>query len=274
MYFIQEVDKHKMYYQILKIITIQDDKIIIPRINEKNIEKIAQKLKKKINKTNSNKVIISKELWKNKKFVNYLNTYELKIAYGDFLFLLLAKNILEYILESRKEEILKIAILVNDTTEIAIGSIKEIIEKNKNVTIVTKHREKFKKMEKDYLEKEGIIIAISNNKRKSLAKADIILNFDFPKEILETYSIKDDATIINFSEPITTLKKRFKGKLINNYEIEIPESKLNEYIKFDKEKENKYFQKEIYEAQMYKRQTYKDLQNKIQEDKIKIKELS
>ena len=77
---------------------------------------------------------------------------------------------------------------------------------------------KFKKLEKK-LDEEGIIITITNNKNKRLVKSQIILNIDFPKEILNQFTLLDQATIINLEGDMSIKKKRFNGQIINDIEI-------------------------------------------------------
>ena len=48
----------------------------------------------------------------------------------------------------------------------------------------------------------GIIITITNNKKKSLMKSQIIINVDFPKELIDRYRINEYATIINIKEKL------------------------------------------------------------------------
>ena len=64
------------------------------------------------------------------------------------------------------------------------------------MNIVTNNIEKFKKLE-DKIMENGIMITIGNNKKKSLMKSKIILNIDFPNELINKYMIKEDAIIIN-----------------------------------------------------------------------------
>ena len=46
-------------------------------------------------------------------------------------------------------------------------------------------------------EKEGILIIISNNQKKSLVKSQIILNIDFNKEVLNRYKINENAVTVS-----------------------------------------------------------------------------
>ena len=100
-----------------------------------------------------------------------------------------------------------------------LENIKEIVKEYKKINIVTNHIEKFKKIEKQILEKEGIMLVISNNRRKSLLKSKIILNIDFPTELINKYQIYEEAIIVNLKGNVKIEKKRFNGININDYEI-------------------------------------------------------
>ena len=106
------------------------------------------------------------------------------------------------------------------------------------------------------------MLNISNNKRKSLLKSEIILNIDFPEELVNKYKIYDNSIVVNLSEKIILQSKRFNGININDYKIKIPyEYKL------------KGFQDEIiYEALIYGK-NYKNINQEIVKDKIEISKL-
>lgn len=161
-----------------------------------------------------------------------------------------------------------ISILINDLTEIELENIKILSKKYKNINIVTNHIEKFKKIQNDLEENEGIIITITNNKKKSLMKSDIALNIDFPKELLNKYMIKEDMILINIPGRIKINKKRFDGLNINDYEIN---------FRNDKKEENalngKYYLKDLYEGSLYKRQRIEDIKEKLKVDKVIISRL-
>ena len=128
--------------------------------------------------------------------------------------------------------------------------------------------EKFKKLEEQILEEYGIMITVNNNKKKSLTKADIILNLDFPNELINKYRIAEKASIINIRGNIKIYQKRFEGKIYNDYEI-----KYENLEEFDFDKENIYYKKNIYEAYIYKQQPIENIMNKITKDKVKITKL-
>lgn len=106
------------------------------------------------------------------------------------------------------------------------------------------------------------MLNISNNKKKSLMKSEIILNIDFPSELINKYRVFDNSIIINVSDNIDLNSKRFSGININFYKIKIPEKyRLNG------------FQNEIvYESLIFGKK-YIDIDKKIRKDKIKIKKI-
>ena len=283
MYFIQETDKPKLLYKLFLIPKLERDEILVPINNikedkkkvEKEIEKnnkkeikLAQRTKKILDKTHCKKIILSKELQKYKIFSNQLYTYGFEIINGKWLFNVLSCEILEYIVKKEKmtEEKVKISILVNDVTDIELYNIKEIVKKYKRLNIVTNHIEKFKKLEEQILDEYGLMITLTNNKKKSLTKTDIILNVDFPTELINKYRIAENAIIINLKQKTTIKQKRFEGKIFNDYEIL---HQNIEEIEYDKNK--KFHIKDIYEALIYKQQPIENIRRKVEKDKVEIK---
>ena len=85
--------------------------------------------------------------------------------------------------------------------------------------------EKFKKLEKN-LEESSETFAVLNNKKKSLTRAQYIINVDFnEKEILE-YNINRTATIINLNKGKLHLNN-FDGYVINNIEVNSENQKFD-----------------------------------------------
>ncbi len=274
MYYIQETDKPKFWHNLFEIITLKEDKIVLPigeeEITDKKAKKLADKTKKIIDKVSSKKVVISKKIKKQKQYINYLQSENIDIIEGKKLFEILVVAVLDYISKKKKlkKEDTYVSILVNEITEKMLENIKRIIRQYKKVNIVTNHIEKFKKIEREILDKEGIMINVSNNKRKSLAKSNIILNVDFPTELINKYQINEEAIIVNLRGNVKINKKRFNGLNINDYEIE-----SKNYEEFDYEKENLYYKKDIYESQLYLNQPLEYIERKIEKDKVKIVQL-
>jgi len=149
--------------------------------------------------------------------------------------------------------------LVNDFTQMNKEIIIDISKRIKRLNIVTNHIEKVKKIEEYLYNEYGIMLNISNNKRKSLLKSEVILNIDFPEEVINKYKIYDNSILINLNEKIILQSKRFNGININYYKIKVPGKYKIEG-----------FQSElIYESLIYGKK-YKDINRIITNDKIKI----
>ena len=277
MYFIQETYKPKILSQLLLIPKLEKDKIILPLFlgTEEKIAKqeiiTAKRTKKILDKTHCKKIIMSKELQEKEIFCNQLYTYGFEINNGRWLFKVLAFDAINYAVKKNKmtAEKIKISILINEIDDIVLETINQIIKKYKNINIVTNHIEKFKKLEEQILEEYGIMITVNNNRKKSLTKSDIILNIDFPNELINKYRIAEKANIINIRGNVRIKQKRFEGKIYNDYEI-----KYENLEEFDFDKENIYYKKNIYEAYIYKQQPIGNIMNKIRKDKVKIVELN
>lgn len=274
MFYIEKNDKPNFIEKNFNILKMIENTIILPfteETKEKQIEKLASKTKKIIDRySNSKKVVISKEIQKEEIYINYLNSYGIEISNGRWLFEILLPDITEYIVNKKnfKADKCTISILINDLTDIELENIKIFARKYKSINIVTNHIEKFKKLEKSLEEDEGIIITITNNKKKSLMKSQIILNIDFPKELINKYNIQDEAVIINVKGKIKINKKRFNGLNINDYEIDFRDDKKN-----NKALNNKFYLKDLYESELYKKQKISEIRKRIKNDKVIIKKL-
>ena len=271
MIYIEKNDKPNWLEKTFNIIKIQRNTIMLPineTTKEKQIEKIAkktQKISKQI--SSSKKIILSKKMKKEEKYINYLNTYGFEIANGRWLFEVLLTDIVDYAVENQKMEKVNISILINDLTDIELENIKILAKKYNTINIVTNHIEKFKNLEKK-LGEQGIIITITNNKKKSLMKSQIIVNVDFPKELINKYRINENAVVINVKKSLKIVQKRFNGLTVNDYEIDFKNDICDE--KFFSES---YDLKDLYEAGMYKKSSFADLRKKIKNDKVCIKKL-
>lgn len=273
MYFIQESDKPNFWLNMFNIIKLQHDKIILPIVGDNNISNkkskaLVNKINKVLVKTNCKTIVISKKMKQKEHILNYLYTYNYEILDGKKLFAILSEKILDYVIEKKNldKQNLRISILVNDLSDIMLENIKIITNKYKRVNIVTNHVEKFKKIEEKMMDSDGITLIVNNNKKRSLLKSDLILNVDFPTELINKYHIYDEAIIINLKDKIKINKKRFNGLNISNYEIEYNENTEElDYDKFDK--------KDIYESKLYNKLPFEEIMKKIKKDGLKIVQL-
>ena len=269
MYYIKETDKPSKFAEFFHIVKLENDTIILPilgtSLDEKTAYKLAIKTKTILDKTNSKKLVLSKQIKQQEAYMSYLYSYNYEIVDGRWLFQMLLFDVLEYIIKKLKikEEEIKIGILVNDISDLAIYAIEKLVTKYKYVKIVTNHINHFKNIEEKISEEQGIFINVGNNKRKILSKTNIILNLDFPTELINRYTIYNTATIINFKGNVKIKDKRFNGLNINDYEIDW---KTNPHLE-------KFKAKDIYEAIQYKNQPIEETFKKIKRDNVIIQHL-
>ncbi len=272
MYYIQEVDKPSFFIRIFNIIKLEGNNIFVPLIEIENLkvqEKLAKKTIKIFENLNSKKVVISKNVKMYKTYVNLLNTGQFDVVNGKWLFSMLIPEVIKYVENKKnlKEEETSVYFLVNDFTETVIENIKAMAKGHKHVSVITKYVEKMKKIENQILQETGVVITVMNNKKKSLAKAQIVINADFTNELLNQYNICENAIIIDLTQSLRNLKKRFNGFVVNNYEIKL--KNRSEYRIDD----NMFFQRELYESEFYKKQPYEYVRKKIIKDGVQIKKL-
>lgn len=273
MYYVQESDKPKILYKIFNIVELIEDKIILPiakdeKIDNKKAKILALKTKKILEKTGCKKICVSKKIKEQTEYINDLRIFNIEIIEGKWLFSILINKILDYI--TNKNKIKKsdttISILINKLDKDYIYEhIKNIIKEYKTVNIITNNTSKFKKLEEEIYQKDGIMINISNNKKKSLVRSKIILNIDFSNELINQYNLPENSIIININNKVKIAKKRFNGININNYEI-----KYLNIDEFDYDKYSLYEQKDIYESQIYQNQPFEYIKRKIERDKVEI----
>ena len=261
-YYIEKMDKPMPI--IGKIRFYEDNcKVYLDLEKEKNIKKLI----KILNAKEISNVVLSKELIENKNLINAFNANDIHIFDGRWLIQYLAIQILDYIIEKKdiKKEEKEIAITTNEISDSAIEIIKKLAKQYKRTTVVTNHIEKLRKIEKEIYTQEGILIVLSNNKKKSLAKANLILNMDFNKELFNKYHINENAIILNLEGDMKIDSKRFNGININDYEIEVGREEI-----IWRENFQKFRTKDLLEAVLYMRDNYHNICNKIRKYKISI----
>ena len=215
-------------------------------------------------------VVLSKELIGNKEFVNAINATGINIFDGRWLEKYLSIQILDYIVTKKhtSKEQTEIAITVNQITDLSIELIKVLAKQYKRVTVVTNHLDKLRKIEEEIYNKEGILIIISNNHKKSLLKPQLILNIDFNKDVLNKYRINENAIIVNLEDNIKITEKRFNGINVNDYEIDVGRDEV-----IWRENMNMFRVKDLFEAHIYMKDSFENITKKINKNKVCITEL-
>lgn len=230
------------------------------KIGKRKVKRIVEKLQQ----NNVRLVALSNSLNKLETLKNTMYSNDINILDGRYLFKILSLEIIEYICKASKCDIqnIEFAVLVNDANKLNKNIILDLAEKVKTLTIITNNLKDFKDVENYLYNEKGIVIKISNNKKKGLLKSKIILNLDFCEEDINTYNIPKEDIIINTSYPVRIKTKKFNGININSYNIIIPNNYKIEG--FDDEI--------IYESLIYNLD-YNEARECILKDKIRIRNL-
>lgn len=249
------------------------DIVIIPCFeNNKKMIKWIRYLNKILYDNNYDSVVISNTLKQIEGINECISKENINILNGTILKENLLVKITEYIANKINENInnLEVTLLINDNKKSYIEGIINLAERVKNIKIVTNNEQEFKFLEQRLQELYGILIRITNNKRKGLVNSGIIINMDFPEELVNKYTINPDAIFVNLSYPVKINSKKFKGINANDIKINM---KINFNLEFAKNNIfNDFEPKELYEASICN-MTYDKIQNKIKEDNVYVNAL-
>lgn len=266
----------KYQYNCLKcyfyIVSFGDNivcEVSIKKYNKKNISKLINKLNKIINKNKIKEVILSNELRKieelNRNFNNNVNVT------GRFLKTIMIDDIIKYITSINDENIENqdIHILACNYSKMNIEIIEFLASKIKCANIVTNRIRRYLKYEKELYEKKGIMITVSNNKRKSLIKSKIIINLDFANDLIKQYKINRNAIIINLAKENIEVSRTFNGLVINGLIIKKEFMKNNRNLKLYK----CFDETVVYESNIELKKSFQENKEIIQKDNVSIKAL-
>lgn len=116
-------------------------------------------------------------------------------------------EILNNIIKIKNEQAEEQSIYVLTNNEVDAKLLENFKKQYKMIYIVTENIEKLKKLE-DRAEENLEMLAVLNNKRKSLARAKYIINFDFNRENIDQYNINRTAVLLNLYKRRNKYKKR------------------------------------------------------------------
>lgn len=254
-----------LFKKMFCVLTIRNENIcVLPykRLHSKTLIKIITKTISKI----SINVVLSNYLNELEPLKMHLQEKNINIYEGNILSKYLLYNFVEYISKQKNEENYsqEIFILANNLTKIDETNIIYFSRNLKRINIVTKNINKFNKLE-EKLEELGMGVTITNNRRKSLLKAKIIINLDFDEDMLNSFNINQHAIIIQAGKKVNIKSKLFNGINILDYQI-IYDS---EYIDLSNEEYKKFDKKILYES-IIDNKKYEDVINMIKRDNVRI----
>ncbi len=243
-FFIEESNKFKFF----KKIEVKEDKIYINKKIDKINKNIVHNILKILKNNNCRNVVISKNLKKSQLLLNCMYSNNINIIQGKMLSKIMVEDLITNICDKNKINLkdCKIAFSLNYAENYILNAIENLSKKFKTISIVTNNIQQFEQFKGKLYNEYGVILTLSNNKKKALLRSNIIVNVDFPDEVLNKYYIYDNAIIINLEEYVNIHKKRFSGKIINDYNILLKENS-NIAIELQKVEYKKYDLKDLAE---------------------------
>ena len=257
-----EIGFFKNIFLIPKIKQMQNNYIVIlpirKEISPNNQKIIGKKLAKKIYDKKNQNIVLSKSLDLD-IFKDTLISEGLNILDGKWLFVSYMKKI--------ELQELEVAIMVNDNSENTLKMLIAVSQKIKMLNIVTNDIDRFRSIEEYLFYNMGIVIRTTNNRKKALLKSDLIINIDFPEELVNSYSIPKDGIIINIHEKINIKSKRFCGINCNSYKVIMPTEKES-YFR-DNGLLDDFDPNLLIESIVKFKKTYESIENELRGSKIK-----
>ena len=185
----------------------------------------------------------------------------------------LIKETLEYELQRRnlQTQLEDLYICIKEPNEMYIDNIVYLIKYFRTVNIVTPNIKTFQKLADKIEQKENTILTVANNKKKSLKKARIIINFDLLENEINKYTIYREAVILTIDENGFYESDTFNGTQIRKIKIDTSDDVKKSFEKYNLLTNNDLTI--LYESTIDKRQKLVQIRNKIQHDKVKIVKL-
>ncbi|MCI9178232.1 MAG: hypothetical protein HFJ28_06805 [Clostridia bacterium] len=261
----------QVYHAYIFIFPFQKD------LKSKKIKKCIKKLQKLMKKYKVDTIVLSEELKTCKEFEN-IGIEMKKIVHilngGKGLMPYLTKEILEYILEKQgtKTQFVDIYCLIKEQKQIYIENIAYLARFFKTMNIITPNVKYFQKIADRIEEKqEGAMITVTNNKKKSLNKAKLIINFDFSEQELKKYNVYRRAIIINMQKEQGITYAGFNGIQIENVAIDT-DHKIQLLFKKNNLLENCKLE-ELYQSLLNEKQGFLKVKEQMQKDQVTIVKL-
>ena len=272
--YIKEEILKNQFWRGIEIRIFDNNYVIAVSNKKKDRKKVKEKLARIIKKLGIDAVVFSKELegdFKN----DICEMINIKVVNGKKLMEFMEYDIVKYVLDKQNADTKKedIYIVFKRDSNLNLDFLKRFLENFRLVNIVTNDVDKLKNIQDNLLDNEGILISVSNNKRKALKRAKYILNINLTKEELEKYRINREAIIVNIGENVKYDEPCFDGVNINYFKISCPD----EYLERFEQVGSQFDLAQMYESILLQDRVDKTkleaVYSRIREDNIKIVEL-
>lgn len=276
------IDKIKSFFYIITVKSYNQNVVFKVHTNgkilnnEKNMKRIIKSLFRQIQKNNLDTLVFS-ECEEIKCIKDKIYEMEcIRILDGKELMRYMKFDIFKYILNLQKKHVNQEDIyflIKKDSKNMNLHFLMKFIKNCRTVNIVTDDISRFKKMQEDLYQKEGILISVSNNKNKSLRKAKYIFNINMEKNDIEKFKINREAIIVNFNKSIKYNVKTFDGINVNYFKVKVPDEYIEQFEMINEN--NEFDETKLYESILLQKNEddLEKIVDNIKKDEIKISKL-
>ena len=233
--------------------------------NGRKIKYCMNKLQKLLKKYKVHTVVLSNEL---KDIIKDSNLNINKKGLNSYLI----KEIISYILEkvNLKTELEDIYLCVKEASSICVENIYYLSNYFRSINIVTPNINNFQKIA-DKIEEKGILMTVTNNKKKSLRRARFIVNFDFSSEEMLKYTIYRKAVIILIKKDEFYNSLSFDGVQIKEAKIDTSAEIKSIFKKYNLLES--YSLESLYDIVLSENQNLNKVKSEMEKDEVKILKL-
>lgn len=271
--------KIKYIFNIITIKQIYDTYLFILPFNKignvLKLKKCCKKINKLMQQYNIQTIVIEEKLRKNEIFNKTIDgaIKKIHVLDGRGIIPYLIKEIIEFIFERQnlKIEAEDLYICSKEANNICIENIYYLIHYFRTINVITPNIRRFQNIADQIEEQENTIITVTNNKKKSLKKSKLIINFDFTEKEIKQYTIFRDAIIITINENGFYESNTYSGIQIRKIGIDTSEKIKDFFEEYNLTEDCS--MATLYESLINKKQNLEYIKEKMIKDEVKITEL-
>ena len=268
-YYINAITVKQIYDAYLFILPFSD----LSKVTK--LEKCVKKVKNLMHRYNIQSLVAEDNLKQCEKFKKIIESEVKKVHIldGRGIMPYLIQEILENILQRQglKTELEDLYICVKENIPLYTENIIYLMKYFKNINIVTPNIKEFQKLADKIEKKEDIIITVTNNKKKSLKRAKVIVNFDLLENEINKYIIYREAVILSIDERGFYESNTFSGIQIRRIGIDTSNEIKNFFEQYNLLENNEL--STLYESKINKKQGLLQIKQQMQKDEIKVTKL-
>ena len=278
-YYYNFIAKLKYHMNIITVKQIYDAYLFILPFSDLSkdtkLEKCVKKVKILMQRYNIQSLVAEDNLKQSEKFKKIIEpeTKKIHILDGRGIMPYLIQETLENILKRQgsKTELEDLYICVKENKPLHIENIIYLMKYFKNINIVTPNIKEFQRVADKIEENENIIITVTNNKKKSLKKAKVIVNFDLLENEINKYIIYREAVILTIDEKGFYESNTFNGIQIRRIGIDASNEIKDFFEQYNLLDDNEL--SALYESRINQKQGLSQIKQQMKKDEIKVTKL-